>query len=719
MSEFNSQAMGAAEQSLLTAPEPDSSGLRWRSGLLGLGLALVVTFAWRIAILDRTEWAIESDEATIGLMAKHIARGESLPVWYYGQHYMGSLEAFTAAPFVALFGSEPAALKLSILPWVLLWIVSAWALARRVFGPSAAGFTALYLALPPLVLSIWSLKLRGGYVSMLGLGHLILLIAHRMGHPHPRPDTEALAPSVAAPGPSERRSAFLLGFASGVGIWLNLLILPFLFAAGIYLLTRRKLWTSLAQLRAAILGGVLGTAPFWIDNLFSGGATFSQLLSSGDFDRWANLRRTLSVHLPVLLGAQPPWFDESNTRAWLGPIVWIFALALLFALIRWRSSLWRAATFSKRATSGIELYLLTALGYLGCAVGTDFGGEPGPRYAVVLTVMIAPIFGAAIGTLWDSGSRQNFNRRWLAAGICLGLMGMNAAALLQSDERKLVAPLHFVAADTIPPLHWDETHAFLEEHKVRGLAADLWVGMQIAFETDERVTPAPSRYAPHFERYATARPRAWLVRPQGGDAEWVLERVRNLNECGVRSLESECDGYLISLLLDEGLPAEHWRARSSNGETAEVVFDRDPRSAWKTVEGEPPGQSITIDLRRAELVQSIGCIFGVQKRPGALRVELSQDHLNWETVCEAPAKEVRWQASFDPQRARYVRLTQSERTGRSWALAEVFLFGPDAESEPEVGSATATSSKDDAARQLPDKDEVPLEREPVDPAGEE
>ncbi len=719
MSDSNPQAMGSATQALFTAPEPADRGPRIRSGLWGLALALIVTFAWRLAILDRTEWAIESDEATIGLMAKHIARGESLPVWYYGQHYMGSLEAFTAAPFVALFGSEPAALKLSILPWVLLWIVSAWALARRVFGPSAAGFTALYLALPPLVLSIWSLKLRGGYVSMLGLGHLILLIAHRMGNPDPVPEAGGIQPSASALEPSVRRRAFLLGFASGVGIWLNLLVLPFLFAAAIYLLTRRKLWTSWTQLRAATLGGVLGTAPFWIDNLLSGGATFSQLLSSGEFDRWANLKRTLSVHFPVLLGAQPPWFDESSTRAWLGPIVWIFALALTFALIRWRSSLWRAATFSKLPTSGIELYLLTALGYLGCAVGTDFGGEPGPRYAVVLTVMIAPIFGAAIGTLWDTGSRQKFNRRWLAAGICLGLMGMNAAALLQSDQRKLVAPLHFVAADTIPPLHWDETHAFLEEHNVRGLAADLWVGMQIAFETDERVTPAPSRYAPHFERYATARPRAWLVRPQGGDAEWVLDRVRNLSECGVKSLERECDGYLVSLLLDEGLPSEHWRARSSNGEPAEIVFDRDPRSAWKTVEGEPPGQSITIDMRRPELVQSIGCIFGVEKRPGALRVELSADHLNWETAVEAAAKEVRWQASFPAQRARYIRLTQSTRTGRSWALAEVFLFGPDdAETEPRPESPPATDESQGTASQAQSDAPEPA-ADPLDPAQED
>ena len=40
----------------------------------------------------------------MGLAALHIARGEDFPVFFYGQEYMGTLEAYLAAPLVALFG---------------------------------------------------------------------------------------------------------------------------------------------------------------------------------------------------------------------------------------------------------------------------------------------------------------------------------------------------------------------------------------------------------------------------------------------------------------------------------------------------------------------------------------------------------------------------------------------------------------------------------------
>src|SRR5204862_96146 len=56
-----------------------------------------------------------SDEATMGLAAVHIGAGHDQPVWFYGQAYMGTLEAYLAAPFVALFGPHTAVLRLPLL----------------------------------------------------------------------------------------------------------------------------------------------------------------------------------------------------------------------------------------------------------------------------------------------------------------------------------------------------------------------------------------------------------------------------------------------------------------------------------------------------------------------------------------------------------------------------------------------------------------------------
>src|SRR5262245_31707648 len=65
----------------------------------------------RLILLLVTDFNIDSDEAIVGLMAKHFAEGRPWTVFYYGQDYMGSLEAMVAAGVFSVFGPSNAALK--------------------------------------------------------------------------------------------------------------------------------------------------------------------------------------------------------------------------------------------------------------------------------------------------------------------------------------------------------------------------------------------------------------------------------------------------------------------------------------------------------------------------------------------------------------------------------------------------------------------------------
>ena len=78
----------------------------WLFVLVLFGLLL------RLGFLYYADLSIEADEAIVGLMAKHINDGHEIPVFYYGQHYMGSLEALCAAFSFRLFGQNVFALKL-------------------------------------------------------------------------------------------------------------------------------------------------------------------------------------------------------------------------------------------------------------------------------------------------------------------------------------------------------------------------------------------------------------------------------------------------------------------------------------------------------------------------------------------------------------------------------------------------------------------------------
>ena len=66
----------------------------------------------------------DSDQAVVGLMAKHLAEGRALPLFFYGQHYMLAVEAWLAAPLFWLFGASVAALKLPLLTLVTLAVVA-------------------------------------------------------------------------------------------------------------------------------------------------------------------------------------------------------------------------------------------------------------------------------------------------------------------------------------------------------------------------------------------------------------------------------------------------------------------------------------------------------------------------------------------------------------------------------------------------------------------
>src|ERR687885_658829 len=79
---------------------------------LGLAVGLGVGLAVRLAVIASPLGEIDGDEAVVGLMARHIAFLGERPVFYWGQPYLGSLEAFTAAPLFKLFDSSTLLLKL-------------------------------------------------------------------------------------------------------------------------------------------------------------------------------------------------------------------------------------------------------------------------------------------------------------------------------------------------------------------------------------------------------------------------------------------------------------------------------------------------------------------------------------------------------------------------------------------------------------------------------
>lgn len=127
--------------------------------------ALVVTRAWPFVAWSGAHF--DSDQATVGLMASHIADGRAFPLYFYGQTYMLAVEAWLAAPIMALTGPTVAAVKAPLVAinvaavLLLTWLVSRATNIR----PLVCAIAALPLALPPAGVAARLVEANGGNVE--------------------------------------------------------------------------------------------------------------------------------------------------------------------------------------------------------------------------------------------------------------------------------------------------------------------------------------------------------------------------------------------------------------------------------------------------------------------------------------------------------------------------------------------------------------------------
>src|SRR5690242_2344838 len=224
-----------------------------RYGACALALILAGT-AVRFAIVLLGYPADDSDEATMGLMALHInTRGEH-PIFFYGQHYMGALEAYLGAAFFRLFGVSVLSLRLSVLLLFALFLAAMYALTSLLYNRRLALIALLLLSLGTKEMIFREIEAAGGYSEVLLFGALALWLAAWLAlRAHPDPS------------PAERRrrvAAYAaLGLAAGVGIWSDWLILPFILTA--FALVAIVCGRELRRLPGAALalGLVIGALP--------------------------------------------------------------------------------------------------------------------------------------------------------------------------------------------------------------------------------------------------------------------------------------------------------------------------------------------------------------------------------------------------------------------------------------------------------------------------
>ena len=107
-------------------------------------------------LLTTNSVTFDSDEAVIALMARHITQG-ARPVFFYGQNYMGALDAYLVALGFTLLGQQVVVVRVVQSVLYAFVIITTYSLSLQLSkSRSAATAVALLVALPPILL--WNIS---------------------------------------------------------------------------------------------------------------------------------------------------------------------------------------------------------------------------------------------------------------------------------------------------------------------------------------------------------------------------------------------------------------------------------------------------------------------------------------------------------------------------------------------------------------------------------
>ena len=141
-------------------------------------LVLVVLRSWIFVFVPGAHF--DSDQAVTGLMAKHLSEGRAFPVFWYGQTYMLGVEAWLAAPLMAIGGASVWALKLPLLAMNLAIAALLFAgFTREGLVPPRAAVATLFFVLVPPITAAHFLTANGGNVEPALYVLLIWFLRHR------------------------------------------------------------------------------------------------------------------------------------------------------------------------------------------------------------------------------------------------------------------------------------------------------------------------------------------------------------------------------------------------------------------------------------------------------------------------------------------------------------------------------------------------------------
>lgn len=525
-----------------------------------LGLVVGIAFSWKLILINFEAFSFNADEAIVALMGRHILQGE-VPIFFYGQAYMGSLDAFLVALSFLIFGEQIIAIRfVQILLYIGVMLSTFWLSVIIFRSRRAALFSVILLAIPTVNVTLYTTVSLGGYGEALLIGNLLLCIGLTIIQNRSQ-ETSFTCYFV---------FVFLWGVLAGLGLWANGLTLVYSLPMGLFLvfwiIQEYKPKRRTILLGVMIIGGLIGAAP-WIS--FAVQNSIAQLIQelfgsavAVESGSWLSqvVMHTLNFVLfgiPVIFGFRPPW-----------EVRWLVLPLIPFVGLFWFLVI-KNGVRRIRMVDGNEKWIqllpaLVILLIIALFLFTPFGVDPSGRYFLPINIMLAVYAGIYL----DQGISQKILK---IVGLFL-IISFQLLGTIQCLQR--IPPGLTTQFDTSTAINREydaELIAFLKENNETRGFTNYWVSYPLAFLSGEEMIFTPRlpyhqdlRYTPRDDRY---KPYTKLIEQSEKTALITSRNIplnlkirKFLQENDITWNEKQIGDYLVFFGLSDRLNSEDLNA---------------------------------------------------------------------------------------------------------------------------------------------------------------
>ncbi|MBP7276275.1 MAG: hypothetical protein KBA51_08755 [Kiritimatiellae bacterium] len=647
------------------------SPFRQRVSAFRPGPVALFALIWLAGALARLygAWCVrhitDYDASVVGLMARHMAEGRSFPVFFYGQPYMGSLEPSVSAVLFVLFGESGFALTAgpALVSALALWAAMRW--AKDVGGTQAAGAAGLLLAMGPMEFYAFQFAARGGYMTSMLFGLLVLWLGARM------------ADDLRAGRPLPGWRYFTLGALGGLGWWSSQMVTSALLVCAAQVAVAARFRPRRLRIFPAAAGFLLGSLPFWWWNITHGFATFLMAGHLGSVSLGTGLR-LLAHRYRQFLGALPE-FTPFSAVLWL---LYLVGIALGAAAL--------AREFRRRQASPTALAAATAAGAHGALslliyITSDQIEMNTARFLVPMWPSLVLLILAGIS--WLAPARRRGLVLWSFA-----LTAAIAQAVLLPSYARRAARVKSQRADDQAVADW------INSSRVEALYAHLReYPLNFRLGGSVPVTNLQCERYPPFGETAERAERIGIIGDHGAIRSMLRHSGGSARLARVGSCSMAYDFRPPAGRLQE-LPPSAWSECTdrAGADLMASIADRNPDTSWTETAEVSEAEQVTVRFSEPQPLREIRIWpTDTLSLPALIQVEVQPaDSDEWRVAHKvSTVSPFYWSGPrpfYDGRRAfwscrmpddptiRAVRLTRMphHRSNHIWRITELQMFSP-------------------------------------------